>query len=185
MSNDGPPLFAVTEGDEAVQPSRPKDGQRTRRQSQTPVQRALGLLARREHSRKELVEKLVARGVDPDEVHAAVERLAGEGWQDDRRFAEGVVRNRAAGGYGPLYIRAELARHGLDDVEIAEALDGFEGDWVENAQELVRRRLGSQRQDSPSLTAQRKIADLLMRRGFAGDVVRQVSHLIRSALDVE
>src|SRR5687767_12564106 len=76
---------------------------RRRQKEQTPLQRALGLLVRREHSRKELTRKLLARGVERDEAEAAVARLAGEGWQDDVRFAELLVRSRASTGYGPLH----------------------------------------------------------------------------------
>ena len=46
-----------------------------KRQEPTPTQRALGLLVRREHSRKELTRKLAARGVDPDAAMAAVDKL--------------------------------------------------------------------------------------------------------------
>ena len=84
----------------------PTPGRRGRRPQPTPVQRALGLLVRREHSRKELGRKLAARGVEAGEAEAAIERLAGEGWQDDTRFAQFLVRSRAATGYGPIYIRA-------------------------------------------------------------------------------
>ncbi|HET6397547.1 MAG TPA: regulatory protein RecX, partial [Pseudoxanthomonas sp.] len=117
-------------------------GRRRSRAQPTPVQRALGLLVRREHSRRELTRKLAARGVEAGEAAAAVERLAGEGWQDDARFAESLVRGRAGTGYGPLYIRAELATHGLGGEAIAAALATFEGDWSEVARDLVRRRFG-------------------------------------------
>ncbi|MDR0182541.1 recombination regulator RecX [Lysobacter arvi] len=144
-------------------------GRRRRTREQTPVQRALGLLARREHSRKELNRKLTSRGLDADEVQAAVDRLAGEGWQDDRRFAESLVRSRAASGYGPLRIRAELSTHGLDGEAVARAMGTFEGDWSENARDLVRRRFGKTLDD---LAQRRKAADFLIRRGFDGDTVR-------------
>ena len=55
----------------------PTPGRRGRRPQPTPVQRALGLLVRREHSRKELGRKLAARGVEAGEAEAAIERLAG------------------------------------------------------------------------------------------------------------
>lgn len=139
----------------------------------TPVQRALGLLVRREHSRKELTRKLLARGIEADDADAAVERLAGEGWQDDARFAESLVRSRAAAGYGPRHIRAELGTHGLDDEAVAVAMAAFEGDWCENARELVRRRFG---ESGPlDLAQRRKAADLLARRGFDGDSIRAAS----------
>lgn len=157
------------EDDSAAAPRRRK------RQSQTPVQRALALLVRREHSRQELSRKLVARGLEATEVQAAVEQLAEAGWQDDARFAEGLVRQRAASGYGPYHIRSELGTHGLDQAMVEAAMDTFEGDWTANARELAHRRHGEDFAADP--TRRRKAADLLMRRGFPGDVVRRVTRL--------
>ncbi|CAD7717672.1 Regulatory protein RecX [Xanthomonas hydrangeae] len=149
----------------------PKRGRRFK--EQTPVQRALGLLVRREHSRKELNRKLLARGIEPEAAEAAVERLAGEGWQDDTRFAASVVRNRAGSGYGPLHIRAELGTHGLDSEAISAAMATFEGDWTENARDLIRRRFGEQ--GPLDLPQRRKAADLLARRGFDGNSIRSAT----------
>ncbi|WDS36413.1 recombination regulator RecX [Pseudoxanthomonas sp.] len=145
---------------------------RRRRPEPTPVQRALSLLVRREHSRKELTRKLTARGIEADAASAAVERLAGEGWQDDVRFAEMLVRSRVGSGYGPRYIQVELETHGLSAAQVTAALATFEGDWRELARDLVVRRFGPDR--LVELAAQRKAADLLMRRGFDGDAIRAV-----------
>lgn len=145
---------------------------RKRRPEPTPAQRALGLLVRREHSRKELTRKLAARGVDAAEAAAAVERMSSEGWQDDARFAEFLVRSRAANGYGPAHIRAELGSHGLARETIAAAIDGFDGDWGAIARELIRRRFG---EAGPKDMAQkRKAADLLLRRGFDKSLLRAI-----------
>lgn len=140
-----------------------------RRPQPTPQQRALGLLVRREHSRKELARKLAARGVEQDAVQAAVERMTAEGWQSDDRFAEQLVRSRANNGYGPVRIRAELGTHGLDRDAVAAAMDAYDGDWTENARDLVRRRFPRGAED---LAQRRKAADFLARRGFDGDQVR-------------
>lgn len=145
-------------------------GRRRKRPVATTTQRALALLVRREHSRKELTRKLMTRGLDPVEVDEAVDKLADAGWQDDTRFAESVVRNRVNGGYGPIHIRAELGTHGLDSDAVAAALDSFEGDWLDNARDLVRRRFGEA--VANDLALRRKATDLLMRRGFPGDIVR-------------
>lgn len=140
-----------------------------RRPELTPQQRALGLLVRREHSRKELARKLTSRGVQAEDAKAAVDRMTAEGWQDDARFAEQLVRSRANNGYGPLRIRAELGTHGLDREAVAAAMDSYDGDWAENARDLVRRRFPGGAED-PAL--RRKAADFLIRRGFSGDQVR-------------
>lgn len=149
------------------------EGKTKRGRQQTPLQRALGLLVRREHSRKELGRKLKSRGVDPEAVDAAVAKLAEDGWQDDTRFAQSLVRNRAGSGYGPLHIRAELGTHGLDSEQIEAAMASFEGDWTENARELVCRRFGASGPED--LAQRRKAADLLARRGFDGNCIRQAS----------
>ncbi|OEZ01506.1 MULTISPECIES: recombination regulator RecX [Stenotrophomonas] len=152
----------------------PEPGRRKRRvREQTPVQRALGLLVRREHSRKELTRKLTARGIETEAATAAVEKLTEAGWQDDTRFAENLVRMRANTGYGPLHIRAELGTHGLDSEQIAAAMDTFEGDWTVNARDLVRRRFGEA--GPQELAQRRKAADLLARRGFDGDSIRRAT----------
>lgn len=140
-----------------------------RRPELTPQQRALGLLVRREHSRKELARKLTSRGVQAEDAQAAVDRMTAEGWQDDARFAEQLVRSRANNGYGPLRIRAELGTHGLDREAVAAAMDSYDGDWGENARDLVHRRFPGGA-DDPVL--RRKAADFLIRRGFFGDQVR-------------
>lgn len=149
-------------------------GQRRRApREQSPTQRALGLLTRREHSRKELTRKLTSRGLDAGEVETAVAQLAEAGWQNDVRFAESMVRSRAGNGYGPLHIRAELATHGLDSQTISDALASYEGDWLQNARDLVRRRYGEDFAADPA--RRRKAADLLMRRGFDGDTARNAN----------
>lgn len=168
LAEDGySPLF--DEG--RVSPARRE--RRRVRPEQTPTQRALGLLTRREHSRKELTRKLTSRGLDREEVVAAVDRLADAGWQNDHRFAESLIRSRAGNGYGPVHIRAELNMHGLDSEAIAQALAAYEGNWLENARDLLRRRFGEDFASDPAL--RRKAADLLMRRGFDGDTARNAN----------
>jgi regulatory protein len=180
--DDGPPAgphdHAPEETPFVAEGDKPDDGKpdgrgarpRRKRPEPTPAQRALGLLVRREHSRKELTRKLAARGVEPDAASAAIDKLADAGWQDDSRFAEQLVRSRAAAGQGPLRIRAELATHGLSREAIATAMERHDGDWLDNARDLVRRRFGAIAADDR--TARHKAADLLLRRGFTSDHVR-------------
>ena len=161
--DEGSPPAVVATG--AKQQRAPRN-----RPEPTPAQRALGLLVRREHSQRELTRKLTARGVSTDDAKAAVEKLKSAGWQDDGRFAENLVHSRAAAGFGPVRVRAELAMHGLDRELITATLDAFDGDWSELARDLVRRRFGSAGPDDRA--RQRKAAELLLRRGFSGDQVR-------------
>lgn len=158
--------------DQSTSGPSPRERRRAQRE-QSPTQRALGLLVRREHSRKELTRKLTSRGLDRERVVEAVDRLRDAGWQDDARFAETLVRSRANNGYGPVHIRAELGTHGLDGEAIAAAMDAYEGDWLENARDLLRRRFGEAYAED--LARRRKAADLLMRRGFEMETIRIAS----------
>src|SRR5690606_21034473 len=142
------------------------DGKRVRRGRRprpepTVTQRALSLLTRREHSRRELTRKLTARGVEAAEAEATVGRLSEAGWQDDGRFAELLVRSRAAMGHGPVRIRAELVVHGIPPDRVEAAFQAFDADWVANARDLVRRRYGEGVADDP--VRRRKAAELLYR----------------------
>ena len=139
----------------------------------TPAQRALGLLVRREHSSKELSRKLQARGVSRDDAKAAVARMSEAGWQSNERFAENLVRSRAAQGHGPIRIRAELATHGLGEDAIRAALDSIDEDWTRLARALVQRRFGEALFDDRAL--QRKAGEFLIRRGFSIDQMRRAT----------
>lgn len=157
----------MQDGETEVLPSSRKRKQR----ELTPTQRALALLVRREHSRKELARKLAERGIQEEAASAAIERLTGDGWQSDARFAEMLVRTRAAHGQGPVRIRAELGTHGLDNDTIEMAMEGFACDWRQAAGDLARRRFGLGLA-SADIAQRRKAADFLYRRGFDGDTVR-------------
>ena len=154
-------------GDDATSSSASK---RRRRPEPSPTQRALGLLTRREHSRRELARKLVQRGVEVGDANATIDKLAEAGWQDDARFAESLVRSRACSGYGPAFIKAELGTHGLGSEAIAGAMDGFDGDWVEVAAGLLRRRHPPASFEDRD--AWRKAMDFLLRRGFGMEQAR-------------
>ena len=64
----------------------------------------LRLLARREHSKKELLQKLVSKGFNKILAANIINELVQEGWQDDLRYAENYARSRLLKGYGPARI---------------------------------------------------------------------------------
>ena len=129
-----------------------------------PFQKALGLLVRREHSRHEIKRKLADCGAESDKSENALARLAELGFQDDDRFARSLARTRAAAGYGPQRIRAELGTHGLTAEQVAAALDACETDWLSAACGLVARRFPRDKLGDPK--QRRKAIEFLLRRGF-------------------
>lgn len=143
-------------------------GRRTREPD--PRLKALELLARREHSRRELTRKLADRGFDADAAARAVGDMAERGWQDDARFAESLARSRMHAGHGPLRIRAELRLHGIGEDGIEAALAACEVDWNTQAADLLRRRFGTGEAPSRQETARR--GAFLQRRGFDLGAIR-------------
>lgn len=140
----------------------------------TAYDKALGHLARREQSRRELRRKLDQSGYAGDEADAALIRLADQHYQDDERFAGMLLRNRAGQGYGPLRIRMELKTHGLSDTAIRQLLDEAEVDWNASAATQLRRHYGGK--PATDRAEQGKRAQFLLRRGFAAATVRYATH---------
>jgi regulatory protein len=137
----------------------------------TAVESGVRLLARRAHSRAELRQKLVRKGFDPEEVQAALERLAGRGYLDDEAFARGLVRRRSVS-RGPLALAAELSAKGIDRAGAAAALAGFDPEaQLATATALAERLYAAKPLPGYRETLDR-VGSKLLRRGFSAGVVR-------------
>ena len=99
--------------------------------------KAMDYLARREYGQRELEQKLIAAGFESVTVAATVDKLTGEGLQDDRRFIENFVHSRINQGKGPVRICKELGERGLDAGMIEAVLEDVAEDWCAMAR-LVR-----------------------------------------------
>ena len=131
---------------------------------------AVGLLARREHSRTELVRKLGERGVPAELIDAVLGSLAARKLQSDARYAEALVTSRMGRGQGPVRIRRELAERGVAAGEIDAALQAAEADWFRLARETRRRRFGA---ELPGEWKERvRQSRFLEYRGFGSEQIR-------------
>lgn len=102
----------------------------------------MDLLARREHSGRELTDKLAARFDAAALIRTELERLRAEGLQSDRRFAEAFLHSRAQRLYGPLRIKTELRERGVDENVIDEIVRAAAIDWHANLQKLLFDKFG-------------------------------------------
>lgn len=173
----GAPDGAEGGGDDHASSAAEPAKRRRRQPEPSAAQRALGLLVRREHSRRELERKLLARGVSEEDAAQAVERMRSEGWQDDTRFAVSLARSRAGSGYGPLRIRQELDMHQLDAGAVDAAFEALaedgEDDWQGRANGLVERRFGPL--EDLDRARRHKAAEFLLRRGFDVETARRAT----------
>ena len=135
-------------------------------------QKAMDLLARREHSEQELRQKLKSRGYDSDTVEDAILSLRQDGLLSDERFAESYVHHRYNAGMGPIRIRYELRQKGIS-VALADAyLETFSGRWDELMRQLRQRKYGA---TIPDDYAERmKQARFLQNRGFSPESVMRL-----------
>lgn len=131
----------------------------------SPYAYSVMLLARREFSQAELIERLLRRGETQESAEATVKRLAELGLQDDGRFLESRVRTRKEAGYGLGRVRFDLRGHGLEEEAVETAVDDAEG-WMEGAYALIERKFGV---PPLSIDQQRRAIALLLRRGFTYD----------------
>jgi regulatory protein len=130
---------------------------------------AVRLLARREHSRAELVQKIGGR-TEPGLLVQALDALEADGYLSDARFAAVYLRSKAAQGFGPMRIRSEMARKGIDAALWQQSLEEEPVDWFEQARDLARRRFGVVPRDDRKLYA--KCMRYLMTRGYNMDQAR-------------
>ncbi len=135
-------------------------------------EKALALLVRREHSARGLQQKLFRRGFSDEENADVLARLQASGYQSDARFGEMLVRSRIESGYGPRWIIAELATHGMDETKAQDLIDEAAPDWPRIAAGQLRRRYGEAR--ARGLAELRKRHGYLLRRGFDASTVQSV-----------
>jgi regulatory protein len=148
--------------------------EKKQRDERSAYDRGLSMLARREHSQRELRARLERGGYDEAETAEAITRLGEQDYQDDSRFGEMILRARIAQGYGPARVRAELRSHGLTENAIRTLLDHAEVDWNASAAAQLRKKYGRKRVGDR--TERGKRAAFLLRRGFSAATVRLVTH---------
>ncbi|MDD5460471.1 MAG: regulatory protein RecX [Methylococcales bacterium] len=129
----------------------------------------LRLLARREHSRKELLNKLLIKGFNQDDILVVIEELALQGWQSDVRYAESYTRHRIQKGYGPVFISYELRQNGIDAFNLEEIVQKTAGSWMELLEQVYIKKYNHDILIERNEWAKR--SRFLWQRGFSGEMV--------------
>jgi regulatory protein len=124
----------------------------------------LNLLSRGVLPTAKVREKLAAGGASPEEIDDLVLRFSEAGYLDDAAYA--VLFADSHQDWGPLRLRDELRRRGVDSSYIRDALSDIDEEARANAlaEELASRGLEPE-----------KIVGRLLRRGFSFSVCRKVT----------
>ena len=134
--------------------------------------KAMDLLARREHSEQELRQKLKTREYDTDAIDEILQALKEDRLQSDERFTESYVNHRFNAGVGPLKIRYELRQKGVSDRLGDEFLEPLSDQWDEL---MTRQRIRKYGASIPNDYAERmKQARFLQNRGFSPESVMRL-----------
>ena len=134
-------------------------------------ERALRLLARREHTRTELARKLAVHAEDPEELERVLDDFERRGWLSERRVVEQMVHTRRSR-YGARRIERDLVAKGVSDDAVAAALSDLKGGELDAAREVWRRKFNGRLPRTPAERARQ--ARFLQGRGFDLDVIMKV-----------
>ncbi|MCP1634562.1 recombination regulator RecX [Kerstersia gyiorum] len=142
------------------------------RRGPTLKARAVGLLSRREYSRKELSGRLAPHAPDPETLTALLDDLQREGWLSDERYARSMLNQRSAR-QGERRIIGDLRRQGVVDELLETLSEDLRATELERAVQVWRKRFeGKALPDTPQEYARQ--ARFLAARGFGGNVVGKV-----------
>tara|TARA_B100000929_G_scaffold191298_1_gene151453 strand:- start:196 stop:684 length:489 start_codon:yes stop_codon:yes gene_type:complete len=132
--------------------------------------KAMDYLSRREYGFYELVEKVVLYGFLEETALFAVEKLASEGLQDDKRYVESFIQSRINQGKGPLRIQQELQHRKVSDNLINDAINETTENWFKLAEKVRLKKFGSK----IPLDFQKKAKEMkfLKYRGFESDHIQ-------------
>lgn len=152
-------------------------------------------LGRREHSQKELKQKLLAKNCNPDTVEKLLIEFAQEGYQSDERMTSALIKDGINKNHGIIRIFQTLKKHGLSTISSANQInawiethseffgdlnlnatlqeeqqitDNFEVDWLVKAVELRVKKYGSTIPTNPKEKARQ--LRFLQYRGFSMDI---------------
>ncbi len=138
---------------------------------------ALGYLARREHSYKELLHKITTKhSFSPVAVETVLDELVESDLLSDHRFAEIYMRSRLNKGFGPERIAMELREKGIDQAIITDCLNDPGIDWAATAFSVWKKKFRIAVEQAPALNYAEKArqSQFLRYRGFRRDDIESV-----------
>jgi len=143
---------------------------------------AFRMIARRDHTRRELIFKLRRKGFGGQAIDGAIQRCRELGYLDDAKTARAVADLLAGKGYGPLRIRQALKQKGLDEdlVEKTLAAGDEEESQVQAAKKVLGKKASRLRRESDPWKRRQIAYRFLAGRGFPSTVInRAISDIYR------
>ena len=144
------------------------------RQYRFALDRAVGYLAARACSTREIEQKLLRAGYRPSTVEMVIYKLQRENLLDDADFARQWVESRQHHKLGRSRIAQELRRKGISQEEAEDALSVIDDeDQLSGAVALAEKAAARVKPGEDMRKAASRIAGMLARRGYSWDVAKQ------------
>lgn len=142
---------------------------------------AFAMLARREHSQKEMRTKLISYGADKADVDALLAELSERNYQSDERMSGVLLRESLRKGQGKRRLQHTLKKHNISADMLEEELADV--DWLVEAVRLRCKRFG----EELPIDQKQKARQLrfLQYRGFGADVCYKAIKMTLDDLEVE
>ena len=133
--------------------------------------KALDIISRREHSQKELSDKLVKKYDATELVNSVIHNLIEKNLLNDFRFSQAYVAVRKRKGFGPKIIGYELVFRGVNENTASEVIDA-EGGWNEAALKAFNKKFKAG--IGKDFKEQNKQKVFLQNRGFSFEEIDSV-----------
>jgi regulatory protein len=140
------------------------------RKEKSLLARALGALARREHSRAELRRKLAPHAESAEQLDRLLADLEAKKLLSDRRLAEVMARSRGER-FGAARVKQELRARGVADPLVRETVGELSRTELNRARAVWRRKFDAPPADAAERARQMRF---LAQRGFDAEVIRRV-----------
>lgn len=137
----------------------------------------IGLLSRRDHSRKELYTKSIRKGFEASYLNDILDELQQKNYINDQAFAEKFVHDKFEfRDWGPYKLRSELAKKGIYGSDADRAIDKVlkKEDIRESMFDLIMKKKSRYQREDADKRA-KKIFDFLRRKGYDAGII--MNHL--------
>jgi len=119
---------------------------------------ACRMLAIREHTEKQIRQKLLSKGFSFEVLEPCIDYLVKENWLCEKRYCNLFIRSKAAKGQGKKRIIHELKKQAVDWLIIEQALVVEAIDWQKNCHDTLAKKIRLSF-DSPSDFTQRDLCN--------------------------
>jgi len=153
------------------------------------LNKAVQLLAQRNHSSVELKQKLSLfyfkkyadeLTIDNNDINSQINTIIqyciSHHWIDDIHYIEQYIDMRSRKGYGPIRVMGELKQRGLDLILIHNVFNKKNIDWCEIGLKQAQKKF--QQFDKKNFQQKVKLFQFLTSRGFQQDEINQIYSLL-------